>query len=51
MQQKLTMPVLVLWADKDKPMGPQLLRGTEQCVDRLRVVTVENCSHWIQEDR
>ena len=45
------MPTLLLWADNDPVMGPQLLRGTEQHVESLQIVMLANCSHWVQQDQ
>lgn len=48
---KLPMPVLLLWADGDVALGPQLLSGTEKHAERLTVRIVQDCSHWMQQDR
>ena len=45
------MPVLVLWGDSDSALGTGLLRGIEDVVSRPQVHVLENCSHWIQQDR
>lgn len=51
LRQKLTVPTLCIWADADVALGPQLLQGLEKYVENLRVVTLEDCSHWAQQDR
>lgn len=45
------MPVMLLWADHDVALGPQLLRGTEKYADSLRIEMVKGASHWVQQDR
>ncbi|KAL4431408.1 hypothetical protein ABPG75_006664 [Micractinium tetrahymenae] len=51
----LSVPTLILWAEKDAALGPQarsaLLRGTEKYVDRVKVVVMPGCSHWIQHEQ
>lgn len=47
----LQMPTLVLWADSDGALGPQLLNGLSDYVSDLQVHTLQNCSHWIQQDK
>ena len=49
--RKLKMPTLVLWADSDGALGPQLLRGLSGYVPDVSIHTLKNCSHWIQQDR
>lgn len=48
---KLTVPTLVLWGEKDAALGTQLLRGTEKHVERVKVVVLPGCSHWVQHER
>ena len=47
----MAMPTLVLWADSDPALGVGLLRGIEEVVERPEVHVLENCSHWIQQDK
>ena len=49
--RKLEMPTLVLWADSDGALGPQLLNGLQGYVPDISIHTLKNCSHWIQQDR
>lgn len=49
--KKLEIPTLVLWADLDGALGPQLLRGLPGYVPDVSIHTLKNCSHWIQQDR
>jgi pimeloyl-ACP methyl ester carboxylesterase len=50
-QKPLQVPTLVIWADCDQALRPQLLRGLGKYVETLRVETLKNCSHWAQQDR
>ena len=47
----MEMPTLVLWADSDPALATGLLRGIEDIVAAPEVHILENCSHWIQQDR
>lgn len=49
--RKLDIPTLVLWADSDGALGPQLLRGLPDYVSDVSIHTLKKCSHWIQQDR
>jgi epoxide hydrolase 4 len=50
-RRKLTVPTLLLWADKDTAMGQELLCGVETHVADLWVRVLKDCSHWAQVDR
>lgn len=50
-RQRLQCKTLLLWADSDSALGPQLLRGIDRHVERLRVVLLPRCSHWAQQDK
>ena len=47
----LQIQTLVLLADSDGALGPQLLNGLPGYVPNVEVHTLKNCSHWIQQDR
>ena len=47
----MTCPALVLAGDCDYWLGPGLLRGIEEVVDRPEVHVLRGASHWIQQDR
>lgn len=47
----ITVPTLLLWADHDAALGPQLLRGTEKYVPGVKIHILENCSHWAMQDK
>lgn len=42
---------LVLWADDDKALGPELLEGLDELVSDLRIVHIADASHWVQQDQ
>ena len=52
MEGRLAMPVLVVWGLKDRALGEELLVGMDKYVEEggLRVVTIEDASHWVQVD-
>ena len=43
--------MLVLWADGDSALGANLLTGIHEEVPKVEVHVLENCSHWIQQDK
>ncbi len=44
-------PTLVLWADDDKALGPELLDGMHDVVADLRILRIPDASHWVQQDQ
>lgn len=44
-------PTLVLWADDDKALGPELLDGLHDVVADLRILRIPDASHWVQQDQ
>lgn len=46
----VTVPTLLIWADSDVALGPQLIRGTSKHVDHLKIKVLNDCSHWAQQD-
>lgn len=50
-EHKIDIPVLVLWADGDSALGVNLLKGIEDEVPKVEVHVLENCSHWVQQDK
>lgn len=49
-RRSLAVPTLLIWADDDVALGPQLLRGTSKYVDHLKIKVLNDCSHWAQQD-
>lgn len=44
------VPALVLWGEKDRYLGPELLDGLEALVPDLRLVRIPGASHWLPAD-
>lgn len=44
------VPTLVLWGEKDRYLGPELLDGLEALVPDLRLVRIAEASHWLPSD-
>ena len=42
---------LVIWGERDRALLPGCLDGLEACVPDLRVVRVQDASHWIVHER
>lgn len=47
----VTVPTLVLWADRDLALLPALLDGLERWVPRLEVRHVPDATHWILHEQ
>lgn len=45
------VPTLVLWAEDDIALRPQLLDGLDQFVPDMRLVRVPGATHWIVHER
>lgn len=45
------VPTLVLWADADLALLPALLDGLEEYVPQLRLVHVEQATHWVVHEQ
>lgn len=43
--------MLVLWADMDSALGVNLLKGIDDEVPKAEVHVLDNCSHWVQQDK
>jgi len=43
-------PTLVIWADRDRYLGPHLAEGYERWGQHVRLVHVPDASHWLQND-
>ena len=44
------MPLLIIMADSDPALLPNLLRGIGKVAPHSVVRVLPNCSHWIQQD-
>lgn len=47
----ISAPTLLLYADKDSVFLPKMYSKTEELVDHLTTVCLDNCSHWANQDR
>lgn len=47
---KIDVPTLVIWGMKDQALIPALLDGLEDYVAKLKIVRVDDASHWITHD-
>jgi pimeloyl-ACP methyl ester carboxylesterase len=43
-------PTLVLWGMSDQVLVPANLDGIERYISDLRLVKIDQCSHWVQHD-
>ena len=44
--QPIAAPVLVLWGERDRALGPRLLDGLDGLVDRLEIIRFADVGHW-----
>jgi pimeloyl-ACP methyl ester carboxylesterase len=43
-------PTLVLWGMDDAVLPPENLEGIDERVEKLEIVRIPNCSHWVTHD-
>jgi pimeloyl-ACP methyl ester carboxylesterase len=46
----INVPTLVIHGMKDMALTPKILEGLEEYVKDLKVVRIENASHWVLVD-
>ena len=47
----ITTPTLVIWAQQDTFLGPELAQGLDKFIAApLDVVPIHNCGHWVQQE-
>jgi len=46
----IAAPVLMIWGERDRYLGPHLLEDTERWAPNLRVERIPDASHWVQAD-
>jgi pimeloyl-ACP methyl ester carboxylesterase len=51
MDATVRRPTLVIWGMKDFALVPELLDGLDRWVLDLRVQEVEDCGHWVPEEK
>jgi pimeloyl-ACP methyl ester carboxylesterase len=49
--RKVQQPTLMIVADKDPILKPEMSEGIERNVPNVRKVLVEDCGHWTQQER
>jgi epoxide hydrolase 4 len=47
---RLTVPTLLLWGERDRYLGLPLTEGLERWVANLRLERIADASHWVQND-
>ena len=47
----IAAPTLLIWGDRDRALGQELIAGTERIAPRLEVRHIPDASHWVQQDR
>lgn len=48
--RRIEAPVLVIWGERDRYLGPELAAPDPAWVPNLRVERLPNASHWVQAD-
>lgn len=46
---KIRVPTLMIWAEKDAYFHPKLITGNNEFVENLEIKSLP-CSHWVQQD-
>jgi pimeloyl-ACP methyl ester carboxylesterase len=49
--KRVDAPVLVIWGERDRYLGPELASPDRRWVPNARVVRLSDASHWVQHDR
>jgi pimeloyl-ACP methyl ester carboxylesterase len=47
----IEQPVLVVWGQRDRALGPELAAPDRRWVSHLRLERLPDASHWVQHDR
>ncbi len=50
-RESIHQPTMVIWGLKDVALSPRLLDGLEEYVPDLRVERIEDCGHWVPEEK
>ncbi len=48
--QRIEAPVLVIWGEQDRYLGPELAEPSQKWVPNCRVERLPDASHWVQAD-
>ena len=46
----LEMPLCVIWGMEDGFLNFDTMQGIDKIADFVHIVTIENASHWVQQD-
>ena len=49
--RRIDAPVLVIWGEQDRALGPELAEPPHAWVPNARVERLPDASHWVQNDR
>ena len=49
--RRIEAPVLVIWGEQDRALGPELAEPDRALVPNARVERLPDASHWVQHDR
>ena len=49
--RRIEAPVLVIWGERDRALGPELADPPREWVPNARVERLPDASHWVQNDR
>ncbi len=47
----LNIPTLMIWGEEDTALGKELTYGTSLYVRDLEIKYIQDCSHWVQQER
>ncbi len=48
---KLSLPILLIWGEKDPFLGKELTENTEDYAENLQIHYISDGSHWIQQEK
>jgi pimeloyl-ACP methyl ester carboxylesterase len=48
---KITLPVLVIWGEKDTALLTGCIRGLDEYVTQLSIKRVPDASHWVVREK
>lgn len=49
--RRVDAPVLVIWGERDRYLGPELAQPDRRWVPNARIERLPNASHWVQHDQ
>lgn len=51
MGKPVTQPTLMITAENDRILKPEMVQGMERYVPNLRIHNIQNCGHWTQQEQ